>query len=167
MRKVVLDTNLFVSSLLIKEGLPAQALDAWRDRRYLLVSSPAIISELQATLSYPRIRRKYAITDPDVAGLCALLESDALLISGDAPVSGAVPEDPVSGAVPEDPVSGAVPEDPADERVLACALDAGADLIVSGDRHLLDLDSFQGIPTLTVRAFLERLEEEERSAESG
>jgi predicted nucleic acid-binding protein len=78
-----------------------------------------------------------------------------------------VPEDPVSGAVPEDPVSGAVPEDPADERVLACALDAGADLIVSDDRHLLDLDSFQGIPILTARAFLERLEEEERSAESG
>ncbi len=149
MLKVVLDTNRFVSSLLIKEGLPAQALDAWRDRRYLLVSSPAIISELQATLSYSRIRRKYAITDQDVAGLCALLESDALLVSGDAQVSGAVPEVP------------------ADERVLACALDAGADLIVSGDRHLLDLDSFQGIPTLTVHAFLERLEEEEGSAESG
>jgi len=148
MLKVVLDTNLFVSSLLFKEGLPAQALDAWRDRRYLLVSSPAIISELQATLSYPRIRRKYAITDQDVAGLCALLESDALLVSGDAPVSGAVPEDP------------------ADERVLACALDAGADLIVSGDRHLLDLDSFQGVPILTVRAFLERLEEEP-SADGG
>jgi putative PIN family toxin of toxin-antitoxin system len=149
MLKVVLDTNIFVSSLLIKEGLPAQALDAWRDRRYLLVSSPAIISELQATLSYPRIRRKYAITDQDLAGLCALLESDALLVAGDAQVSGAVPEDP------------------ADERVLACALDAGADLIVSGDRHLLDLDSFQGIPILTVRAFLERLGEEEGSAESG
>ena len=158
MLKVVLDTNVFVSSPLIKEGLPAQALDAWRDRRYLLVSSPAIISELQATLSYSRIRRKYAITGQDVAGLCALLESDALLVSGDAPVAGAVPEDPVSGAVPEDP---------AGERVLACALDAGADLIVSGDRHLLDLDSFQGIPTLTVRAFLERLEEEEPSAGNG
>ena len=99
-------------------------------------------------MSYPRIRRKYAITDQDAAGLCALLESDALLICGDAQVAGTVPEDP------------------ADERVLACALDAGADLIVSGDRHLLDLGSFQGIPILTVRAFLEQLGEEEESAES-
>ncbi|GAB4550161.1 MAG: putative toxin-antitoxin system toxin component, PIN family [Anaerolineae bacterium] len=142
MLKVVLDTNVFVSSLLIKQGLPAQALDAWRDRRYLLVSSPAIISELQATLSYPRIRRKYAITDQDVADLCALLERDALLVSRDARVAGAVPDDP------------------ADERVLACALDAGADLIVSGDRHLLDLREYQGIPILAIRAFLERLAEE-------
>jgi putative PIN family toxin of toxin-antitoxin system len=145
MLKVVLDTNVFVSSLLVKQGLPAQALDAWRDRRYLLVTSPAIISEIQATLTYPRIRRKYAITDQDVEGLRTLLEQDALLVSGHSQVAGAVPEDP------------------ADERVLACALDAGADLIVSGDRHLLDLDPYQGIPILTVRTFLERLEEEEQT----
>jgi predicted nucleic acid-binding protein len=42
--------------------------------------------------------------------------------------------------------------------VLACAVEAGADLIVSGDRHLLDLDIRQGIPILTVRQFLERLD---------
>jgi predicted nucleic acid-binding protein len=41
---------------------------------------------------------------------------------------------------------------------LACALDAGADLIVSGDHHLLDLGEYQGIPNVTVRAFLARLE---------
>jgi predicted nucleic acid-binding protein len=41
--------------------------------------------------------------------------------------------------------------------VLACALDGQADLIVSGDRHLLDLGEYQGIPILTAREFLERL----------
>jgi putative PIN family toxin of toxin-antitoxin system len=142
MLKVVLDTNVFVSSLLVKQGPPAQALDAWRERRYLLVTSPAIVSEIQTTLNYPRLRRKYAITDANIEGLLALLESDALLVPGDVSVAGAIPEDPT------------------DERVLACALDAGADFIVSGDRHLLDLETYQDIPILTVRAFLERLEAE-------
>jgi predicted nucleic acid-binding protein len=40
---------------------------------------------------------------------------------------------------------------------LACAIDAQADLIVSGDRHLLDLGAYRSIPILTARAFLERL----------
>ena len=140
MLKVVLDTNVFVSSLLVKAGLPAQILDAWRERRYLLIVSPAIIAEIRATLSYPRIRRKYAITDEDVEQLVTLLERDALLVSGDADVAGATPEDP------------------ADEMVLACAVDAQADVIVSGDRHLLDLGSYRSIPILTVRQFLKRLE---------
>jgi len=140
MLKVVLDTNIFVSSLLVKAGLPAQILDAWRERRYLLIVSPAIIAETRATLDYPRIRRKYAITDEDVEQLVTLLERDALLVPGDADVAGAIPKDP------------------ADEMVLACAVDAHADVIVSGDRHLLGLGSYRSIPILTVRQFLKRLE---------
>jgi predicted nucleic acid-binding protein len=79
------------------------------------------------------------VTDQDVKQLRTLLEQDALLVPGDAQVRGAIPEDP------------------ADERVLACAVEAGADFIVSGDRHLLNLESYRGIPILTIRAFLERL----------
>jgi len=139
--KVVLDTNVFVSSLLVRSGSPAQVLDAWRERQYLLVISPAIIAEIRATLSYPRIRRKYAVTDEDVEQLIALLEQDALLVPGDAAVAGSIPQDPV------------------DEMVLACAIDAQADLIVSGDHHLLDLGTYRSIPILTVRRFLERLAE--------
>ncbi len=140
MLKVVLDTNVFVSSLLVKAGAPARVLDTWRERRYLLIVSSAIIAEIRATLSYPRIRRKYAITDEDVEQLVTLLERDALLVSGDADVAGAIPEDP------------------ADEMVLACAVDAQADVIVSGDHHLLNLGSYRSIPILTVRQFLEWLE---------
>ena len=49
MLRVVLDTNLFVSALLVKAGQPARALDAWRNRQYLLVISPALIAEIRAT----------------------------------------------------------------------------------------------------------------------
>jgi len=138
--KVVLDTNVFVSSLLVKAGLPAQVLGTWRERRYLLIVSSAIIAEIRTTLDYPHIRRKYAITGEDIEQLVTLLERDALLVSGDADVAGTIPEDP------------------ADEMVLACAVDAQADVIVSGDHHLLDLGSYRSIPVLTVRQFLERLE---------
>ncbi len=143
MLRVVFDTNVFVSSLLVRKGRPAQALDAWRERRYVLITSPAIIAEIRATLRYPRIRRKYPIAEEDINTLVALLEQDALLIAGVADVAGAVPADP------------------ADEVVLACALDAQADLIVSGDHHLLDMGAYQGIPILTVHEFLERLAIEE------
>lgn len=140
MLRVVLDTNIFVSSLLVKEGLPAQVLNAWRERQYLLIISPAIITEIRDTLSYSRIRRKYGIVDEDVEQLVALLEQDALLVPG------------------ETNVAGSIPEDPEDEMVLACAIDAQADVIVSGDRHLLELGSHQAISILTARQFLERLE---------
>jgi len=144
MLRVVLDTNVFVSSLLVKKGLPAQVLDVWRARRYLLVVSPAIIAEIQATLRYPRIQRKYALTNEDIEHLTNLLEQDALLVPGNAEIAGAVPEDP------------------SDEMVLACALDGQADLIVSGDHHLLDLGTYQGIPILTVREFLDQLTAQEQ-----
>jgi putative PIN family toxin of toxin-antitoxin system len=143
--KVVLDTNVFVSSLLVGSGLPAQVLDAWRERQYLLVISPAICAEIRTTLNYPRIRRKYAVTDEDVEQLISLLEQDALLVPGTADVAGSIPQDPV------------------DEMVLACAIDAQADLIVSGDHHLLDLGTYRSIPILTVRQFLERLAETQES----
>ena len=139
MLRAVLDTNTFVSSLLVKSGPPARALDAWRDRRYVLATSPAIISEIRATLRYPRIRRKYAVTNGDVSQLVALLERDALVVPGLADVAGSVPDDP------------------ADEKILACAVEARADLVVTGDHHLLDLREYKGIAIVTVYEFLERL----------
>lgn len=49
-----------------------------------------------------------------------------------------------------------VQDDPADNRVLECALAGGAQVIVSGDRHLLDLAELEKIPILRPRAFLDR-----------
>ena len=47
-----------------------------------------------------------------------------------------------------------VKDDPDDNRVLECGLAAGADVIVSGDRHLLRLGEFEGMVILTPRQFL-------------
>jgi hypothetical protein len=50
-----------------------------------------------------------------------------------------------------------VKEDPADDKVLECALAADADFIVSGDKHLLKLREFRGIPIITTKQALEKL----------
>jgi uncharacterized protein len=50
-----------------------------------------------------------------------------------------------------------VKEDPDDNRILECALAAGADIIVSGDGHLLGLTAYEGIAILTPREFLRTL----------
>jgi uncharacterized protein len=139
MLRVVLDTNVLVSSVLLREGKPAQAIQAWREQRFLLVTSPALIRELRSTLSYERIRRKYNLTESDVDDVVALLDNDAIIVPGVADVWGAVPNDPD------------------DDHVLACAVDGQADVIVSGDRHLLDLGSYNNIPIITVREFLDLL----------
>ncbi len=139
MLRVVLDTNIFVSSLLTHTGSAARVLDVWRERHFVLVISPAIIDEIQRVLRYPHIQRKYAITEADIVALTELLQKDALLVPGMADVAGTIPEDPT------------------DEIMLACALDGLADCIVSGDHHLLNLATFRGIPVLTVREFLDRL----------
>ena len=50
-----------------------------------------------------------------------------------------------------------ISEDPPDNRILECALEAGADCIVSGDRHLRKLKEFRGIPIMSPREFLDSL----------
>lgn len=144
MLRVVLDTNVFVSSLLSTEGTPAQLLNAWREGRYMLVTSPAIIAEVVEVVESPRISKKYFIRHQDVENLVDVLKTDAVLVPGEAGVKGSVPRDP------------------RDEMFLACAIDANADCIVSGDRHLLDLQTFRGIPILTVNEFAEELENQSR-----
>lgn len=139
MLRVVLDTNVFVSGLLNKTGLPASILDAWRAGRYLLCTSPAIISEISAVLDSLWRGRKYHLTREDVTELTRLLEQDALVVPAQVNVRGAIPDDP------------------SDEMFLACAVDAAANFIVTGDKHLLDLKTCRGIPIVTVQQFAEHL----------
>ena len=140
MLKVVLDTNIFVSSLLTKAGPPAMVIDAWRAGKYPLVVSQPIISEIKRVVNAPNIRKKYLLSGNQIEKLILLLQKDAIVVPGLSPVAGAIPEDPT------------------DEMFLAASLDAKADLIVSGDRHLLELGEYKGIPISTVRQFLELLE---------
>jgi putative PIN family toxin of toxin-antitoxin system len=139
MLRIAIDTNVIVSGILSRKGAPAQLLIAWRERRFLLLTSSAIIAEVRMVLQYPHIRKKYPLSDDDVEHVIILLEHDALLVTGEAEVTGSIPDDP------------------RDEMILACALDGKADVIVSGDHHLIDLESFRDIPIMTARQFLDQL----------
>ena len=48
-----------------------------------------------------------------------------------------------------------VPEDPKDNMIIECALNADADYIITGDKHLLKLKEYKGIKILTPKEFLE------------
>lgn len=51
-----------------------------------------------------------------------------------------------------------VDDDPDDDKFLEAAVAGNVDYLVSGDRHLLDLGSFRGIPIVDPRTFFKRLE---------
>jgi hypothetical protein len=78
------------------------------------------------------------VSEEDVVRLVESLRADALVVPGDYEVSGVSP-------------------DPDDDKFLACALEAQADCIVSGDPDLLDLSRYRGIDILNPREFGERL----------
>ena len=142
MLKVVLDTSIFISSLLSKAGRPAMVIDAWRAGQYLLVTSPSILFEIKRVVEAPSIRKKYGLSRDRIARLILLLEKDTIVVPGLSTVGGTIPKDPT------------------DEMFFSAALDAKADFIVSGDRHLLDLGEYKDVPILTVRQFLELLEKQ-------
>lgn len=130
--RIVLDTNVFVSGIFFK-GPPHRILLGWQDGRVQLLVSAAILDE------YHRVKDELASQFPDVdlAQFLQLLTVHAEVI-----------ESPLLPPV--------IQEDPSDDRFLECAVAGKADCIVSGDKHLLKLVEFQGIPTLKPAAFLKR-----------
>ena len=142
MLRVVIDTNVIVSGILSRKGAPAEILNAWRERRFLLLITPAIVAEVSAVLRYPRISEKYSLSEEVIDQTISLLEHDALLVPGGVDVAGSLPADPK------------------DEMFLACALEGEADVIVSGDHHLLDLGAYRDITIINAGRFLDQLNAE-------
>ena len=141
MLRAVLDTNVIVSGVISKKGPSAQLMVAWAEHVFDLVTSDAIISEIQRVLSEPRLKNVFNITDERFVELVEALREDSIL---------------VAGAVHD--IQGGVSSDPSDEIFLAAGLDGNADVVVSGDKDLLGIESFRGIVILTPRQFLDRLE---------
>ena len=145
MLRVVLDTNVLVSSVISQKGAPFFLMEAWQKSRFLLITSETIIEEMQRVLSRPRIQGSFSITNDQILRFTSTLKKEAILAFGNADAGGAVPDDP------------------SDEKFLVAALNGNAKIIVSGDKHLLNLKEYQGIAILTPRQFLDRLEQESSS----
>lgn len=128
--RLVADTKVVVSGLLWL-GNPGRLLEATALGHVTLYTSPALVAELSATLSAPKLARPI---------LRSGLALDDLL---ERYLNVAIVVQPAT-------VLRVVPDDADDDEVLACALEAHADLIVSGDKHLLGLGkAYQGIPIVT------------------
>ena len=124
--RVVLDTNVLVSAL-IKPGKPRKLFDVAVLGRHRLVTSRPLIEELVRVLEDERIRRY--VTTQETTAFLRLLAATASTVDTRSKFS--------------------VLNSP-DDMVLQTAYDGQADLIVTGDKHLLDLVNFRGIRIVTV-----------------
>ena len=129
--RVVLDTNTLVSALLSPHGPPRRLLDGARAQTYELYSSPVLMAELLDVVSREKFARRFA-----EAGLIPLAFVGEIRRLASMATPASVPR--------------VIADDADDDQVLACALAGNADLIVSGDRHLLGLGgTYQGIQIAT------------------
>lgn len=133
MLKVVIDTNVFISAFYLPESRPAEAVLWARRKRVRNFISPQILEEVEriikTKLLWDHSKTKSAIQL--IKGFSEIVyPHEHLTVIADAP----------------------------DNRILECALQAQADLIIAGDPHLLNLRNYQGIKMVTPGEFLESLQ---------
>jgi putative PIN family toxin of toxin-antitoxin system len=136
--RVVLDTNVLLSGLLW-HGPPHTLIERVREGTLFLVSSPALLAELAEVIARPEFAAILARSNTSPEHSLAELRALAEVI------------EPAPLAMP-------VCRDPDVDAVLALAIAARADLIVSGDRDLLDLPRFQDIAIVTPAEALRKTE---------
>ena len=130
--KAVFDTNIFVSALAIPGGQAERAIDLVIDARVNLCISKEIIHEVLGVLA-----QKFSKGPEELARTAVFLSELAELV------------------VPRKRL--AVLDDEPDNRILECAVTGHADIIVTGDRAMLDLRKYQEIRILSLRQFLDEI----------
>lgn len=118
MIKAVVDTVVFVRGALSKTGGSAFIIQAFKQRRFLLLTSRAHLEEIFHTLGYPRLRRKYALTDRGCKKLVSQISARGVLL---------LPK----GALE-------ICRDPDDNYLVEMALLGKADYLVTEDADLYD-----------------------------
>ncbi|MBI5410374.1 MAG: putative toxin-antitoxin system toxin component, PIN family [Nitrospirae bacterium] len=134
--KAVFDTNVYISALLIPGSKGEQAFLLARRRRVTLCSSVPILAETARVL-----RTKFHQPENDIKAALKMIGRAAQIARPSRKV--------------------AVLQDVPDNRILECAVAAQADLIVTGDQHLLALKEFEGIPVVRLADFLRMFPVEE------
>jgi putative PIN family toxin of toxin-antitoxin system len=137
--RAVLDTNVLASGFVgfATDRPPGRLLHLWQDQRFELVISADILTELIRTFATPYFRRQ--LTPDQITTARFLLQEEA-----------------VSTLLTVDVVG--VATHPEDDRVIAAAISAQVEYLVTGDAKLLRLGSYQGVRILSPRAFLDLLE---------
>lgn len=133
MKRVVLDTNVLISALIVPVGKPAQILK-YLEELTLLTSEPILI-EMERVLHYSRIQKRYKLNDEIINLYLERVREVSSIVHVETEVL-------------------VVEDDPDDDKFLACAVDGEAEYIVSGDPHLLTVKEYEGVKILTPSDFL-------------
>lgn len=132
--KIVLDTNVLVSAVILRNGKPFQLLKNGELGKVRIVLSRQIIEEFRKVLAEPRIgftKREINITIQKISSFSQIVNPKIKLK--------------------------VVKEDLDDNKILECAIAGGAKYIVSGDKHILNLGRYKGIKIVSVAEMLEKL----------
>lgn len=133
---VVLDTNIWVSAI-IWGGIPDEIISLQEQRKIEIASSRKLLSELENTFNKKKIQTKLEALQLTTSSAISLVYESVNIY-------------PIEELI--------VPElrDPDDTVVLATAITANAEVIITGDRDLLILQEYQNIQIMTATDFLER-----------
>jgi len=129
--RVVIDTNLFVSGIIIKHGNPFDLLEAWRAGLFAVLMSDEQQAELEEVLHRPAIQKKYGLADEEIATLFRLLDMTAPRVRSRRRLPVKV-------------------RDSKDEMILGSALGGKADYLITGDTDLLTLQGEPGLGSLRI-----------------
>lgn len=127
--RVVIDTNIWSSGLLWK-GLPWHVLRLAEENKVEIVAMLPMLEELETVLYYSRLQPRRLELSLEIADLIAYATT---LVS----------------MVELERIEPVVIADPDDDVFVKCAVAAGAKYLIPGDKHLLALEQWQGIPVVT------------------
>lgn len=145
MRSAVLDSTILISSFLTEGGLAFEILQLARAGEFQWYCTEDILKEIRRVLiEEQRIRKKYRYADEQVDAFLEGVRVAALMVE----------------VLPDIDV---IKRDPKDDKVLACALAAQAQYIVTRDKDLLDLSSYQGVEIIVPERFIQLIRQNHES----
>lgn len=133
--RIVLDTNVLLSGLMLPDSTPGRIVAAWRRRNFDLLVSEPILEEIARVLAYPKIRKRVGWDSEHISRYIALLRFEAEVVS-------------IAG------IEADVPADPDDNHLLATLIAGKADWLITGDS---DFDELSGqYPIIAPGEFVRR-----------
>lgn len=136
MHRIVLDTNILISSLISKKSSPYLLYYGWRKKRFTLITSEEQLNKLNQVLQYPKLRK---FINQDEATIMISALCDFAVTVADLPDVN-------------------YSKDSDDNLIIATAIAGKADLIVTGDKgDLLTLKTVENIAIVTASDAVSRI----------
>lgn len=133
--RIVPDSNVLISGGTISTAPPSEIITSWRAGKVEFALCDAILIEVRKVLCRPYFAQRVGWSQQTVTSYVNQLRKAALIVPAKTKLN--------------------VCRDPHDNVVFACALEAQADYIVSGDKDVLEVGVFLNIPTVSPSQFIE------------